>query len=126
MYFRTLLTLLPAVNGFVRFLLRCYSWSYFPCTPTFVEGPLWERVLSPSAPVPDVPDACPFLSRMPVLSYLSYRFPTGCPFLPWDACPFLSAFPVLDACPFLPSMPVLSYSFRLDACPFLSSMPVLS
>ena len=127
MYFRTLLTLLPAVNGFVRFLLRCYSWSYFPCTPTFVEGPLWERVLSPSAPVPDVPDACPFLSRMPVLSYLSYRFPTGCPFLPWDACPFLSlSSPVLDACPFLPTgCPFLPW----DACPFLSSpglMPVLS
>ena len=103
MYFRTLLTLLPAVNGFVRFLLRCYSWSYFPCTPTFVEGPLWERVLSPSAPVPDVPDA-----DVP------------------DACPGCLSFPTfptafLPAVLSYPGMPVLSFPFRP-----LSSMPVLS
>ena len=121
MYFRTLLTLLPAVNGFVRFLLRCYSWSYFPCTPTFVEGPLWERVLSPSAPVPDVPDAdvpdaCPFLPFLPFLP-LSYRlsFPTlGCLSFPFRlSCPRCLSFPTF-----------LSYlfpTFLLHRC-----LPVLS
>ena len=107
----------------------CFAVIRGPISP--VRRPLWKDLCG-SVSFPRVLLSRMFrmpMYRMPVLSYLSYlsyRFPTGCPFLPWDACPFLSAFPVLDACPFLPSMPVLSYSFRLDACPFLSSMPVLS